>query len=86
MCATTARPSKIVGIFVVLTYPSNVWMCKIFYFKFGVILGVRHSFTTRMLLTCIRSKLYWNEQTTDDLFAEIARQARELFVDGLQVP
>lgn len=39
-----------------------------------------------MLLTCIRSKLYWNEQTTDDLFAEIARQARELFVDGLQVP
>ena len=39
-----------------------------------------------MLLTCIRSKLYWNEQTTDDIFAEIARQACELFIEGFQDP
>ena len=52
----------------------------------NLLIQVRHSFTTRMLLTCIRSKLYWNEQTTDDIFAEIARQACELFIEGFQDP
>lgn len=50
----------------------------------NLVVEVRHSFTTRMLLTCIRSKLYWHEQTTDDIFAEIARQACELFTTGVQ--
>lgn len=45
----------------------------------------RHSFTTRLLLTCIRSKLYYKEETTDDIFSEIAKQAIELFNAGLQV-
>ena len=47
--------------------------------------SMRHSFTTRMLLTCIRSKLFHAEETTDDIFAEIARQAIELCTDGVKV-
>ena len=49
------------------------------------ILCMRHSFTTRLLLSCIASKMYLNSTTTDDLFAEIARQARECILEGVEV-
>lgn len=45
----------------------------------------RHSFTTRLLLTCIKSKLYFGEETTDAIFSEIARQACDLFSNGVLV-
>ncbi len=47
---------------------------------------LRHSFTTRLLLTCISAKLYHNDQTTDDLFAAITRQAHDLALDGVTAP
>lgn len=47
---------------------------------------LRHSFTTRLLLTCISAKLYFKEETVDDLLSEICRQARELLLEGLTVP
>lgn len=43
----------------------------------------RHSFTTRLLLACISSKLYHGHETLDDLFADIARQACELASNGI---
>ena len=46
---------------------------------------LRHSFTTRFLLTCIRSKLFFKEQTMDDLFNEIAKQAKDLCIKGVTV-
>lgn len=45
----------------------------------------RHSFTTRLLLTCIRAKLY-HKDTVDDLLAEIVRQAQDVEINGVQVP
>lgn len=48
--------------------------------------AARHSFCSRMLLTCMRAKLFHEDETTDDLFAEIARQACELAYEGVQVP
>ena len=39
-----------------------------------------------MLLTCMRGKLFHEEVTTDDLFAEIARQACDLATEGVPVP
>lgn len=44
----------------------------------------RHSFTTRFLLTCIRSKLFYKEQTTDDIFVEIGKQANGMCRNGLR--
>ena len=41
--------------------------------------------TTRLLYTCISSKLYNEEHTLRDLNAAWAEQMRSLYVDGLQV-
>ena len=45
---------------------------------------LRHSFTSRLLFTCISSKLYDGEKTLRDLHAEWASQMRALFYDGVQ--
>ena len=51
---------------------------------FGVCNQPRHSFTTRLLLTCIRSKLFFKEKTVGDIFAEIADQALDMIHNGVK--
>ncbi|CAL1129176.1 unnamed protein product [Cladocopium goreaui] len=44
-----------------------------------------HSFTSRMLFTCISSKLYDGEKTLRDINTEWAKQLHSLFHEGVQV-
>lgn len=46
---------------------------------------LRHSFTSRLLFTCISSRLFNGEQTLRDLNSEWAKQLRSLFYDGVEV-
>ena len=63
---------------------SYTYLFQIDYFLVLVYGHPRHSFTTRLLLTCIRSKLYYKEKTTDDIFEEIARQAQDMCEVGVR--
>ena len=49
-------------------------------------LHTRHSFTSRLLFTCISSKLFDGEKTLRDLNDEFAKQLRSMFFEGVQVP
>ncbi|CAL1145148.1 unnamed protein product [Cladocopium goreaui] len=44
-----------------------------------------HSFTSRLLFTCISSKLFDGEKTLRDLNDEFAKQLRSMFFEGVQV-
>lgn len=46
---------------------------------------LRHTLTTRFLLTCISSFFFDGEKTLDDLHEFIARDATELYHQGLTV-
>lgn len=47
--------------------------------------ALRHSFTTRLLITGISAKLYYGDVTVDDILSEIARQGQELCAEGVEV-
>lgn len=69
-----------------LSTPNKIpaWICGRFaFYGRDCMLVPRHSFTTRLLLACISSKLYHGHETLDDLFADIARQACELASNGI---
>ena len=44
--------------------------------------GLRHSFYSRFIFTCISSGLYYKDKTVDGILAEFSKQARCLFEDG----
>ena len=44
---------------------------------------LRHSFTTRLIFSCICSTRYHGEETLDDILEEFSKQAREVYFDGV---
>ena len=75
-------------------YIYNVWecfqltKCATIYIMISIPLGtsqLRHTLTTRFLLTCISSFFFDGEKTLDDLHEFIARDATELYHQGLTV-
>lgn len=49
------------------------------------LLHLRHSMTTRFLYSCINASLYHKHITLDQLLAELARQACDLYENGFSV-
>ena len=45
--------------------------------------STRHTFTSRLLFTCISSHLYYREWTLDDLHGELALQAIDAYESGI---
>lgn len=65
----------------------NVWgICVLSTWGPPATLHMRHSFTSRLLFTCISSKLFDGEKTLRDLNDEFAKQLRSMFFEGVQVP
>ena len=67
----------------------NCWdfdACTIFIVSWGQTASqLRHSFTSRLLHSCISSKLFDGEKTLRDLNISWAEQMASLFNDGLEV-
>ena len=54
--------------------------------KFVSTSSLRHSFTTRLLVTVVPSEIYVGDRTLDDLHEALAKDVLAMYHDGLEAP